>query len=430
MPQSLAQIVCNPTMQGIFTPTGDLGPSPGGGSPGKVLRFRHVPVTCAGTTVEEWWGMGPLRAAGAALVLFACVPQAPVDVPNTPDASPSPPDAAPTTSQNLLITGTARDYFGDTPIDATLASDGLTPTLTASSDTLGMFSLSVPSGSTFFVNASKPAFRTTRSAPIAVLDMPLADQALYVASNAEVQNQYTGLGLAAAPNTAVVFVDLLRNNGTPLTGVPLAGITFVNQLDEPVPAVKGPYFFGANGSLVPEATLAVSTAFNGKARVGFLDCPAGAYNVKVAYQNQQGQPRTFTVPVACAVNGATLAKTGGTNDDNTPPPGNLTFTNDIYPILQRPAVNPAGRGCSAIGCHALGGLGPIRYDDTAALVHAAVIAAPGVINLATPANSQLLLRPLYELPPAEQNHPNATFLTPQDNDYRKILRWIQQGAPL
>lgn len=371
-------------------------------------------------------------ALSAALLASACVAQPPTDNPGTPDAGggSGSPDAAPIVTENMIaVSGTAMDYFGDTPIEVSLTAEGVTPAATGSSDALGAFTLNIPAGSTFFLNASKPAFRTTRSAPIAITDTPVTGQNVYIASSAEVLNQYTGLGLTAVPATAAVFVNLVRNNGTPLEGVPLADITLVDALGAPVPGVMGPYFFGLTGNLVDAATLAVSTAVAGRARVGFLDCPVGSYEIKVNYQNAQNQPQTFTVPVTCAADGLTLAATGDMGGGGG---GlmNLTFTADIYPILQRPAINPAGRACAAVGCHNQGGLAPIRFDDLAANVHAAIIARPGVVSLLTPADSLILTKPLYELPPALQNHPNATFLTVEDNDYKKILAWIQQGAPI
>ena len=50
-----------------------------------------------------------------------------------------------------------------------------------------------------------------------------------------------------------------------------------------------------------------STAFAGKARVGFLDCPPGTYNVVVDTQLGGGP---FTVPVTCLADGAALGQTG------------------------------------------------------------------------------------------------------------------------
>jgi hypothetical protein len=40
----------------------------------------------------------------------------------------------------------------------------------------------------------------------------------------------------------------------------------------------------------------------------------------------------------------------------------------------------------------------------------------------------LLKRPLYEAPPAPQDHPNATFLDVNAPDYKLFLLWITNGA--
>ena len=40
----------------------------------------------------------------------------------------------------------------------------------------------------------------------------------------------------------------------------------------------------------------------------------------------------------------------------------------------------------------------------------------------------LLKRPLYEQPPAAQDHPNATFIDTNDADYKLFLLWITNGA--
>ncbi len=54
-------------------------------------------------------------------------------------------------------------------------------------------------------------------------------------------------------------------------------------------------------------------------------------------------------------------------------------------------------------------------------------AATGVINMTTIASSYFLHYPLYEPPPAAQDHPNATFLDTNDPDYQLFLPWITGG---
>jgi hypothetical protein len=345
-----------------------------------------------------------------------------VDAGGDVDASPDP--------VLLSVSGRTLDYFTGAPLDMVqLSTEGMTPASSDSSDATSAYELAVPPGSVFFASATRTNYRPTRSAPIRVTDQSLMMTDLTVASVADTRRQYTTLNLTPTAGRAVLFGLLLRNNGTPLEGVPLADIKLVDALNAPVGL--GPYFFGASGDLVSNATLAVSTAFGGKARVGFLDVPPGTYTLKVTYTagggGGGGTPtiRTYEIPVEAVADGATLAATGGGDDDMTPPPGARTFTMHVYPRLQKAANG--GLGCA--NCHTAGGTAAIlQFDLPVADAHAAIRGRLGVVNPpATAATSLLLTKPLYEDPP---NHPNATFLTTLDPDYVVIMEWISQGAPL
>lgn len=330
----------------------------------------------------------------------------------------------------LSVSGKTVDYFTGAALDnVLLATEGMTPAASGSSGTDGSYELRVPPGSVFYAAATRANYRPTRSAPIRITDQSLMMTDLLLVSLNDSRRQYTSLGLTPTAGRAVLFGLLLRNNGTPLEGVPLADITLVDGQQAPVGL--GPYFFGANGDLVSNATLAVSTAFGGKARVGFLDVPPGTYSLEVKYTAGGGggggtpEIRTYKIPVEAVADGATLAQTGGGDDDMSPPMGARTFTTDIHPRLQKAALG--GLGCA--NCHTAGGVAAILpFDLPVADAHAAIIGRPGVVNPpATAATSLLLTKPLYEDPP---NHPNATFLTTLDPDYVVIMEWIQQGAPL
>lgn len=330
----------------------------------------------------------------------------------------------------LSVSGKTVDYFTSTPLESvTLGTEGMTPAASGSSDATGNYELRVPPGSVFYASAARANYRPTRSAPIRVAGDSLVMTDLTLVSVNDSRRQYTSLGLTPTAGRAVLFGLLIRNNGMPLEGIPLADITLVDAQQAPVGL--GPYFFGANGDLVSNATLAVSTAFAGKARVGFLDVPPGTYTLKVTYTAGTGggggtpEIRTYEIPIEAIADGATLAMTGGGDDDMTPPAGARTFTLDVYPRLQKAANG--GLGCA--NCHTAGGVAAIlQYDLPLADAYAAITGLPGVVNpAATAAQSLLLTKPLYEDPP---NHPNATFLTTLDPDYIVILEWIQQGAPL
>lgn len=354
------------------------------------------------------------------LLLAACVGEAPPGGGDDVDAAPQP-DAPPT--PGLSVAGRTLDYFTGEPLtDAQLSTEGMNPDLSGTSDGTGAYQLDdVPPGSVFYVSASRTNYRPSRNVEVRVAEASVTGSDVHLVSVNDSRRQYTTLNLTPTAGRAVMFANLLKNNGTPLEGVPIADITLVDALAAPVGV--GPFFFGANGDLVSNATLAVSTAFDGRARVGFLDVPPGLYTLKVNYLDGQGAPATYEVPITTVADGATLARTG--TGEEPPPPAQRTFTGDIHMRLQRASLG--GLGCA--NCHTANGVAALlQFDLPVAEAHAAIIARPGVIAPpATAAQSLLLTKPLYEDPP---NHPNATFLTALDPDYLVILEWIEQGAPL
>jgi hypothetical protein len=359
----------------------------------------------------------------------ACVGNAPPSGGDDVDAGGGDVDGSPDPAL-LSVSGKTLDYFTGAPLESvTLATEGMTPAASGSSDATGNYELEVPPGSVFYASATRANYRPTRSAPIRVAGDSLAMTDLTVVSVNDSRRQYASLGLTPTAGRAVLFGLLLRNNGMPLEGIPLTDIKLVDAQQAPVGL--GPYFFGENGDLVSNLTLDVSTAFGGKARVGFLDVPPGTYTLAVTYTAGTGggggtpEIRTYEVPVEAVADGATLAQTGGGDDDMTPPAGARSFTTDVLPRLQKAANG--GLGCA--NCHTAGGVAAIlQYDLPVADAYAAIMGIPGVVNPPETAEQSLLLsKPLYEDPP---NHPNATFLTTLDPDYVVILEWIQQGAPL
>lgn len=329
-------------------------------------------------------------------------------------------DAAP--ALTFSVTGKAKDYFTGTALaQVAIATDGMQPELSGTTDSAGDYRLDgVPPGTVFYVSTSRLQFRPTRNEPVRVeTESITADQ--LVVSLPDSRRQYTTLNLTPTAGTAVLFADLRRNNGTPLEGVPLTDIVLVDPAGAPVGL--GPYFFGPTGDLVANATLATSTAYNGRARVGFLDVPPGPVVLKVTSTPPAGGgPRTEELQLVAAADGATLAATGSQGAG----PGMMarTFTTDVYPRLQTAANG--GLGCA--NCHTAGGAGAVlQYDLPVQMAYDAIMARPNVVVTATPADSLLLTKPLYDDPP---NHPNATFLDMNDPDYIVFLQWIMQGAPL
>jgi hypothetical protein len=317
------------------------------------------------------------------------------------------------------------DYFGAVALPTVAyATDGMTPQMTGTSGADGSYMLAnVPPASAFYVSVDGGTnYRPTRDDAISVKDVSVMAN-LYAVSKIDTQRQYSTLGLTATTGTAMAVVNLVKNNGTPLTGVAPADVTIVDSAGKPVTAL-GPYFFGPNGDLVPIATLGTSTTYNGTARLAYLDVPPGAWTVNVSYLSGAGTKMTMTVPVMTTADGVTLASTADVAAPTTPPnPTTLSFAKDVYPMLQRAAIG--GQGCA--NCHNGTQLaGGLAYDGPAADTYTKIMAAPGVVVVATPAKSLLLSMPLYETPP--DLHPNATWLTVTDPAYMMIMQWITQGA--
>lgn len=345
------------------------------------------------------------------------------DVPE-PDAAM--PDAPPAPVGQKL-SGKTMDYFtANTPMDlVTIASDGVTPPMSATSATGGVYSIdSVPTGSKVFFTLTRTNYRPTRNTPVTIAAADVV-QDLYIATIADINRQYATAGKPVTAGKAFLAAELQRDNGMPLTGIAPTDVVLVDANNQPV-TVAGTYFFGTNGDIDPAATTSAAFGTPPRVRVAMLDAPVGNFTLKVTYPNGQGGTKVLTTPVSFVADGATLALSGGTGmpGGGGTPPAAPKFTTDIYPRLQK----AAGGGLGCANCHTLGGPagGVLRFDLGAQATLDAMKAITGVLDLTTPASSLLLTKPLYE--PAPYNHPNATFVDINDPDYKLILLWIQQGA--
>jgi hypothetical protein len=350
------------------------------------------------------------------IALFACAGKAPEENPG-PDA---PVDEVPLGPK---VSGKVMDYFGAVALDgSTVATDGIDPPKAATSEADGSYALDdFPVGSKVFFSVSRPDYRPTRNVATSVVDADV-EQDIYVMSVADVTRQYTTLGLTPTAGRAVFAVELQRNNGTPLVGVPLEDFLLVDALDQPVPGIRTVFF----GALDVDPDLLESTAVDGRARLAILDVPPGAYSLQVTILDGEGNPRTLSTSLAALADGATLGVLGGIGGagggGGNPDP---SFAADVYPRLQRAALG--GLGCA--NCHTAGGVGAVLVLDAPAADVLASLMPPapgGRIDSLAPVESMLLTKPLYELEPP-QDHPNATFLDTNDPDYRLILRWISNG---
>ena len=346
------------------------------------------------------------------------------------DAAPTPPDG-PIADLGQRVSGKAIDYFANTltPVDAAMVStDGITPALMATSAADGAFALDhVPTGSKLFLSAIRTNYKATRNVATTVAGVPVI-QDIYLMAAQDIKNQYTTVGLPPPTATQSILVaDLRMIDGATLTGIPTTNIKLLDANNAPI-TIAGTYFFNAQGIVDVAVTTATAFPFAAggatpRSRVALLGVPAGTYTLSVTYTPTAGTPITMTSTINAAADVAILAQTGGTA--TTTGPTAPTFTADIYPRLQK--AGAGGLGCA--NCHTAGGTGAVlQYDLPATTVLTNMKAITGVINLATPATSLLLVRPLYEAPPLPQDHPNATFIDINDPDYKLFLLWITQGA--
>jgi hypothetical protein len=346
------------------------------------------------------------------LLLAACPGEAPP--PPTPDSGEAP-------IQSQRVSGKAMDYFASTPLQgAELTSDGVDPELRSTSGADGGFAFEeVPIGSQVFFSATRTSYRPTRNTAVTIAGDAVT-QDLYLMSSADIGRRYATAQKTPTPGRAFVVAELQRESGAPLTGVPLADVKLLDGAGAALPGLIGPYLLNDAGDIVLAATQ--TDAFAGKVRVAFLDVPPGALSLEVAYLD--GQPQTLTASVKVAADGATIIRAGGAIGGPGGNAANPRFAQNVYPRLQTAANG--GLGCA--NCHTIGGIAAIApFNVLASDVLAALKAKPGMIDAATPANSALLKKPLYEAT-GPQDHPNATFVDGNDPNYKLFLLWIQQGA--
>ena len=242
-------------------------------------------------------------------VLAACAGKAPGDQ-NPPDEADAGIDTPPA-AVGVRVSGKTMDYFTAVVLEnAAVSTDGIDPPKTATSVTDGTYALDdIPLASSLFLSATHLNYRLTRNTPTSVADQPVL-QDVYVLSIPDVRRQYItgGFGEPTA-GQAFLAAEMKNDLGAPLEGIPLANITLVDGAGVPVPGIKGPLFFGANGDVDP--ALLTSTAFQGRSRVAVFDVPPGTYSLKVTYLDGAGAPKDALASVTGTADGAVLATTGG-----------------------------------------------------------------------------------------------------------------------
>lgn len=204
-------------------------------------------------------------------------------------------DAGPT---RVTVAGRVLDAWTDAEVDAALVSaEGTDPLVSDTSNGSGEYALELIAGEAFSPLVTRASHRPTRNPALEAAESDVHD--VHVVANSDASRQYASLGLTATAGTAIVIATLRDADGDALEGIPLTDVTLVDG--DGFPVGLGPYCFGAAGDLVDAATLTVSTAYGGRARVGFLDCPPGEHELEVSIGGG-----SLLAPVSCSADGATL----------------------------------------------------------------------------------------------------------------------------
>lgn len=215
-----------------------------------------------------------------------------------------------TPTPSVAISGTTTDYFTELAVASALfGTEGLDPELGGASDGAGEFTLDVPGGSSFRLRVSGVSgYRATSGDLIETGATDVAGIVAPLVATADLARQYTSVGETATAGRGALFVELWTPAGAPLEGVPASDVMLLDSAETPIGDVLGPYFFGAGGDVVDGTTLPVSTAYDGRARVGFLDVPPGDLHATVTWSSG-GTVVTVPIPVSIPSDGVALRRT-------------------------------------------------------------------------------------------------------------------------
>jgi hypothetical protein len=210
----------------------------------------------------------------------------------SPASTPQPSDPQPSSEPRpVSIAGTLLNYFSEGPIQAArVTATGLLPEIGGTTDAAGRYAFSghAAGGECFLSVADVNNFSDTTTGPFNVTSSPLTLNA-FAASTADVNRQYTVLGLPPSRSLAMVIVHLIDASGGPLEMVPASDLLLIAEDGSPIG--DGPFFFGPAGDVQSQQELMFSRAFNGRARAAFLSVPAGDCIVQLTANSSNGLER-------------------------------------------------------------------------------------------------------------------------------------------
>ena len=318
--------------------------------------------------------------------------------------------------ETYSISGSAVDFETGAPIQTsvTVTTDGLSPapavTLTESRFEVN----GIPPHSVFnLLVGSPPNYRSTYGASISIETSSLNDIQVEVASEQYLSDLADELGVAPATGMSVLFVKLVDEQQIPLAGVSANDMS----LSEPTGAI-GPFFLDENKLGDVNAQESSSSGY-----VVYFNVSAGKTNLR-----QEGNALTIEMPISPIANTAVTIGRATVRQGADDIPTNISFRDDIVPIFD-------DRGCTL--CHTGGGvgkdLGGLFLDGGSVnRIYKEVteeisdkFQTPR-IDIQTPLMSLMTKLPSADAEPG--THPNVTFASPQDIDFRKIQAWISAGA--
>jgi len=217
-----------------------------------------------------------------------------------PGPRPQEPEQPTSQSRLVSVAGNAIDYFTNGAVaEARVIARGLLPELAGTSDSAGRYAFSgQAAGNELFVTvADLDGFADTSSGPFRITTAPLTLTAS-AAATADLNRQYTNVGLTPSAGSAVVIVHLLDATRGPLEMVPVADLVLIG--DDGAPKGLGPFFFGPDGDIKPQEELSVSRSFDGRARAAFLNVPAGDYTLQLTAPGSRTGLQRVTARVRAA----------------------------------------------------------------------------------------------------------------------------------
>lgn len=322
----------------------------------------------------------------------------------------APPDVVP---EDSTFTGIVKDYFTGAPVaGATLSTVGITPPVTGAGDGTGTFSLTIPVGSVFWVEAYAPGYAYTNDYVDISNPVPQHNQNIYAVPQTEIDTLATAFGKTQVEGCGVVMTTA-KNGGNAQSNVEVS----LGGLD-----YEGPYYLDPQDAGDPAATY---TSTSGRAiffnvcDIGLQTLTDGAVALLSTTGDYSGAPRTATVYSGGVTLVNLLVEDGGVVEP--PPVDVIDFPTEVFPVFQKFAC----AGCHDQNANAAYDVG-LRFNAEPEALFYELTNRPQVVNIAVPADSYLLTKPLYEDPP---NHPNASFIDVYDEDYLQVLQWIEAGAP-